>query len=231
MTLKDKAVVITGGSKGFGRALAETFLQEGARVMIASLDKDKLEATAKEIGASFCVADVTKEGDMSNLLTETLKQFGTADIWINNAGLWMAEANADSSYMDKVRKMFDVNVFGLMNGSRIALQYMEKQNSGTLINILSIAGVTVRPEIAAYSASKWAGTGFTKSMREKVKEKNISILAVYPGGMKTDIFGDYKYKNFDQFMNPKDVAQKVVNNIKLENPEQDLIIKREGSDK
>ncbi|MFA5999689.1 MAG: SDR family oxidoreductase [Candidatus Paceibacterota bacterium] len=227
MELKNKSVVITGGSKGFGKALAEAFLKEGARVMICSVEENTLEATAKEIGASFFVADVTKEEDMNNLLQETLKQFGSMDIWINNAGLWMAEANADSSYMDKVRKMFEVNVFGLMNGSRTALQYMEEKNAGTIINILSVAGVTIRPEITAYSASKWAGTGFTRAIREKVKEKNILILAVFPGGMKTTLFGDYKYANFENFMDPKNVAQKVIDNLKLEKPEEEIIIKRE----
>lgn len=230
MELKDKVVVITGGSKGFGKALAEAFLTEGAKVVICSDHKDGVEATAKEIGALGIYADVTKEEDLKILADKTIEKYGALDIWINNAGRWMAEENADSTYMDKVKRMFDVNVFGLMNGLRIALEYMEKKNSGTIINILSIAGITNRPEIAAYSASKWAGNGFTKAVREKVKEKNISIFAVFPGGMRTSIFGDFKYKDFDQFMDPKDVSGKVITNLKLENPEEDLVIKRQKPD-
>src|ERR1035437_1095471 len=150
MNLKDKVVVITGSSKGFGKALAEIFLSEGSKVVISSTDEKELEDTAKEIGAYGICADVTKEEDMTRLVDETIKQFGSIDIWINNAGLWNPHAFAEDLDMAEVRKMFDVNVIGLMNGSRVALRYMKEKSAGTILNVISDSALAGKPMSSAY---------------------------------------------------------------------------------
>lgn len=227
MELKDKIVVITGGSKGFGRSLAEAFLSEGSRVVICSHNKDNVESVAKEIGVLGIYADVRKEEDLIYLAEQTLKKFGKIDIWINNAGIWLPYANAEDFNMDEVKEMFDINVIGLMNGSRVALRYMKKIGAGTIISIISAAALSGRQGISTYSATKWAVNGFTKSILEENKNTGVSVLSVFPGGMKTEIFDKGKPDNFDDFMDPEDVARKVINNLKKENPEPELIIKRE----
>lgn len=226
MQLKDKVVVITGGTKGFGRALAELFLKEGAHVAICSHHKDEVETVAKEIGALGVYADVIKEEDMKNLAEAAIKEFGKIDIWINNAGIWMG-GFAEEADMAGVRRMFDVNVIGTINGSQVALRLMKEKNSGTLINILSRAALDSRPGISLYAATKWGLNGFTKSIRDENKDKDISILSVFPGGMKTDIFNKNKPGNFDDFMEVNPAAQKVIDNLKLYKPEEEIIIKRE----
>ncbi|HUC88597.1 MAG TPA: SDR family oxidoreductase [Candidatus Paceibacterota bacterium] len=224
MNLKDKIIIITGGSRGLGKALAQAFLNEGSKVVISSSNEKEIQNTANEIDAFGICADVTKEEDLTSLANETIKKFGQIDIWVNNAGLWMGNDFAENFDMDKVRTMFDVNVIGTINGTRVALRYMKEKGIGTIVNIISTSALAGRPTLSTYCASKWAVNGFTKSIREE--NDNISVLSVYPGGMKTNIFGDSKPDDWDSFMDPEYVAQKVVNNLKLENPEKELVIQR-----
>jgi NAD(P)-dependent dehydrogenase (short-subunit alcohol dehydrogenase family) len=226
MNLKDKVVVITGSSRGFGKALAQAFLNEESKVVISSSNEKEIQNTAEEIGAYGVCADVTKEEDLTNLANEAIKKYGGIDIWINNAGLWMPKTSVENFDMFKVRKMFDVNVIGTINGSRVALRHMKEKGSGIIINTISDSALVDQPKISAsvYGATKWAVNGFTKSIREE--DKNISVLSIFPGAMKTDIFGQNKPDNYDNFMNPEYVAEKVIDNLKLDNPEAELVIQR-----
>jgi len=226
MNLKDKVIVITGGSKGFGKTLAELFVKEGAKVVINSNNKKEIKKVANEMGVLGICADVTKEKDLEKLANKVIKKFGGIDIWINNAGLWMTHSFIEDFDMKKVRKMFDVNIIGTINGSRIALRFMKEKKSGVIINIISTAALAERPTLSTYCASKWAVNGFTKSIRVEDRDKNILILSVFPGGMKTEIFGDSKPDNFNDFMETEYVAEKVINNLKLENPEEELVIQK-----
>lgn len=226
MNLRDKVVVITGGSKGFGKALAEAFLKEGSKVVINSRNRKELKKVVMEMGVLGICADVTKEEELTYLLDETVKELGGVDIWINNAGLWMPHDFVENFDMSKVRKMFEVNVMGTINGSRVALRFMKEKGSGTIINTISDSALVGRPMSSTYSASKWAVNGFTKSIRAEDKEKNILILSLFPGGMKTDIFGEARPDNFDDFMETSYVAEKVIDNLKKEFPEEELIIQR-----
>ena len=197
MDLKNKVVVITGGTKGLGRAMARSFLKEEARVVVCSRSADEINEITKE-GIFGVVADVTKENDMNHLLEVAKEKFGQVDIWINNAGLWLPKQLAEDFDMVEVKKMFEVNVFGLMNGSRIVLREMKKNGLGTIINIISDSALIGRAMSSMYSSSKWAASGFTKSIREE--NKNISIIGIYPGPIQTDIFGENKPDGFDNFM-------------------------------
>jgi len=224
MNLRNKVIVITGGSKGFGKKLAEAFLKEGANVVISSNNEKEIQNVAKEIGAFGIFADVTREEDLTYLLKATIKKFNGVDIWINNAGLWLPHDFAENFDMNLVRKIFEVNVIGLMNGSRVALRFMKEKGTGTIINIISDSGLIERPMSSSYCASKWAAAGFTKSIRGE--NEKISILGVYPGGMKTEIFGPSKPEGFDNFMETSYVVEKVINNLKSDDTKVDLIVQK-----
>src|SRR3989338_9713648 len=220
MELKDKVVIITGGTRGLGKALALSFLKSGAEVVVCSRNEEDLKDLEGEIIGKK--ADVTKEDELKKLLEFTIEKFSKLDIWINNAGIWLPHSLIENFDMEKVKKMFDVNVFGVMNGSRVALRFFKKQKFGFIINIISDSALIGRPMSSTYSASKWAMNGFTKSIREE--NKNISIFSIYPGGMKTDIFGENKPENYGEFMDPNSVADKIVENLKKDIPEEELII-------
>ncbi|MEK7530274.1 MAG: SDR family oxidoreductase [Patescibacteria group bacterium] len=222
----NKVVVITGGSKGIGKALAVAFIVKGAQVVISSRSKVELDAAAKEIGATPFVADVTKSGDVAALAAFTVKTFDRIDIWINNAGVWMPHSPLQNLDLERVRQMFDINVFGLMYGTKVALIEMQKQGSGTIINISSTSGLSGKPNSSGYASSKWAVRGFTDSIREECKGTNIKILTVYPGGTKTNLFDEAPRADYKDFMTPESVAEKIVINLELPNPEPELIINR-----
>ncbi len=226
MSLKNKTVVITGGSEGLGKALAKILINEGARVMISARNKEKLESAAKEIGAVGFVADVTKEKEVEALGDYAVSQFIHIDIWINNAGLWKSMQYAEDFNMDEIKPMFDVNIFGTILGSRAALRRMKKEGKGTILNVLSSSALVGRPKGSMYATTKWAMNGFTKSIREENKDTGISVLAIFPGAFKTDIFKDTKPETFDSFMDVEYVAQKAVDNLKLDDPELDLNIEK-----
>ncbi len=135
--MKDKIIVITGGAKGLGRALAQAFVSKEAKVVVSDIDEAALTTLAQELPITTVVADVTQEQDVMALSKKVLEMFGRYDVWINNAGLWIPPMPLENMDLEKVKKMFEVNVFGTIHGMRIALTEMKKQNHGTIVNIIS----------------------------------------------------------------------------------------------
>lgn len=223
MELKNKVVVITGGTKGLGRSMALSFQEEGARVVVCAKNEDGI--TLLPDGILAMKADVTKEDDLNKLLEFTVQNFGGVDIWVNNAGIWLPHDLAENFDMEKVRNMFEVNVFGLINGSRVSLRHMKEKRKGVIVNIISDSALASRPRSSMYSSSKWAVRGFTESIREE--NRNLSILGVYPGAIKTEIFGSSKPDNFDSFMTVEYVSNKIIENLKKDKIEEELIIQKE----
>ncbi len=225
MNLQDKIIVIIGGSQGFGRKLAELFITENAKVIIASKNKERIEKTAQEIGAIPFVADVRNEKDLRNVANSVIEQFGHIDIWINGAGVFMKFPKEELLDMNRAHEMFDINFFGAVLGSRTALLSMKE---GYIINILSTAALDASRAIGAklYASSKYALRGYVEALRGENKDSAVKILSIYPGGMKTHLHDEALPADFDNFMETSHVAKKVIANVKLDNPESDLVIKR-----
>lgn len=230
MELKNKTVVITGGSKGLGKSLAIAFRGAGANVVICSKNKDELESTATEIGVTAFVADVTNEIEMDNLAQFAVKEFGQLDIWVNNAGVLYGFPKEGYIDMEKAHSILDVNLFGTIFGARQALRQMENSKQGLIINIISSAALDSTRALLnkIYAASKWAVNGYTKALRAENVDSGISIMSIYPGGIQTDLWRNQKPDNIDDYMTPEYVAEKIINNLNSENPEEELIIKRPG---
>ncbi len=226
MEQKNKVVVITGASRGLGKALAGMLVAKGCKVVISSRDKKELKKAAEEIGAVAIAADVTKEKGISQLAQRVVSKYGQIDIWINNAGIWVPHVPVEELDMKRVHQMMEVNLFGTIYGSRSALLQMKKQSSGTIVNIISSSALAGRPKSSGYAASKFAARGFTESLREELREAGVKVVAVFPGGMKTHFFDEGKPADIGDYMSPEFVAQKIVENLEQESPEETLIIKR-----
>jgi len=226
MDLKNKVIVITGSTKGLGRAIASGFINEQAKVIINSRSKEELEEVSKEISATPFVGDVTKESDMQALADFTVKTFGEIDVWINNAGIWLPHKPIEETDWKRARDLIEVNLFGTVYGSKVALAQMRKQESGVIINIISTSGLNGKVNETAYCASKFAVSGFTKSLAKEVDENKIKVIGIYPGGMQTNLFDEKRPENYNDFMNPNSVAEKIIQNLKLKKPEEELIISR-----
>lgn len=226
MILQDKVIVITGASKGFGKALAQALKQENARVVISSRDKENLEKTAKELSVDHFPADVTSFEDIKKLGGYVIDKYEKIDFWINNAGIQIAPSLVEEVDIKKLHSLFDINFFGYFYGCQIALSQMKKQNSGVIININSTAGLEGKPEISAYSSSKFAIKGLTESIRKEIKDSDIKIYGIFPGGMQTEIYKEKYPDDIKDYMEVNTVVEKVISNFKSENPEIDLVIKR-----
>ncbi|MFA5173139.1 MAG: SDR family oxidoreductase [Candidatus Paceibacterota bacterium] len=222
MDLKNKVVVITGSTSGLGLELAKLFKKDGAKVVVNGKSEESLEEIPSGASDLSIPADVSKEEEVKNLASKVMFELGRIDIWINNAGIWLPHGGVNDLNMEKVRAVFDVNVFGLMHGSRAALSFMKKQNSGIILNIISVSALEIHLDSAAYAASKFAADGFTKGLRLEVETyegSGIKILSCYPPGMKTRLFDEARPENFDEYLEPREVAEKIIANLKLENPE------------
>ncbi|MFH1276123.1 MAG: SDR family oxidoreductase [Candidatus Woesearchaeota archaeon] len=224
MDLKNKVVIITGGSKGLGKQLALDLTKEGCKVVINSRSTKNLENAAKEIGAVSIAGDITNEEQVKNLAHETIIKFGGIDIWINNAGIWLPHCNIEEMDMKKVHEMLEVNLFGTIYGSKYALIEMKKKGEGTIINILTTSALEGRAKSSGYGASKFAAMGFTNSLRKEAPQ--LKVISVFPGGMQTHFFDEKMPDNYGDFMNTSYVSKLIIENLKKDDPEEEQIIKR-----
>ncbi len=130
--------------------------------------------------------------------------------------------------MNRFHEMMEINLFRVFFGSKHALIQMEKQKSGLIVTILSTAALKGRENSSAYCASKSAAHGFVKVLKIEAEKNNIKVMSIFPGGMQTNFFDEDKPQDYLDLMDPKSVADKVIENLKKENPEEELIIKRPG---
>lgn len=210
MNLKDKVVVITGASSGIGKALADSFVKLGSRV---------IAPTREEM-------DVRDESQVIKIAEDIIKTFGHIDIWVNNAGVAHFFKKADTLIdIEKAHEIMDVNFFGTVFGCRTALKYMKE---GLIVNVISKAALDAKKMGYGkiYAASKWAVRGYLEALVGENLNLKIKILSVYPGGTKTNLWKDYKSENYNDYMDPNTVAEKIIKNIEQEVPEEHLIINR-----
>ncbi len=226
MELKEKIVAITGGSKGFGKSLAKAFVAEGAKVIIGSHEEDALEMTSKELGADYFAMDVTKLEDIEAFAGYINSKYGAIDYWINNAGIQIAPSLVEDVDIAKLRRVYDVNFFGYFFGCQTAIRYMKKQGYGVIINVNSTAGLDGKPTLTAYSSSKFAVKGLTDAIRKELVNTPVKIFSIHPGGMQTEIYKEKYPDDFGDYMSVDYATEKVISNLKLSNPEEDLVIKR-----
>ena len=181
---------------------------------------------AKEIGVYGIQTDVTKEKDVVLLAKHVIARFGRIDIWINNAGIWLPHGPIEEASMSRAHDLFEVNFFGTVYGARAALSYMKKAGSGSIVNIITTSALEGRPFSSMYSSSKWAVRGFSEALKGELVGTKLRVINVYPGGMKTHFFDEHKPEQYDSYMAPEFVAQKIVENLERALPHEELILKR-----
>lgn len=227
MNLQNKVVVIVGGSQGIGKELALQLIKEGSSVTIVSKNRERLETTARTLGVSSITADVQQEEDLIRIGRHVHEKDRRIDLWINCAGVFKVFPKDKLIDMKRAHEMFDINFFGVVFGSRTALSYMKEQG-GIILNILSSAALdaTRAKNAKLYAASKWAVRGYVEALRGENRDSRVSILSVYPGGTKTHLHDESLPEDFPNFMEPEYVVTKIIANLKKDEPDPDLIIKR-----
>lgn len=188
MNIQNKVVVITGGTDGIGRALVDYYLNNGAKVATCARNNDKLyELTTSHAGKNLhtMVADVSIENDCQRFIQTTLETFGHIDILINNAGISMRCLFEDVS-LETIRAVMEINFFGVVNCIKFALPSIIS-TKGTIVGISSIAGYRGLPGRTAYSASKHALNGFLEALKTELLAKDVHVMWVAPGFVKTNV--------------------------------------------
>lgn len=182
--MKDKVVIITGGSSGIGKALAETFGAKGSKILITGRNKEALNATVEELQAKDIIiagfqSDVSKEEDNKAMADEAIRLYNQIDILINNAGISMRALFKDLD-LEVIRRVMDINFYGAVYATKYCLPHIIN-SKGSVVGISSIAGYRGLPARAGYSASKFALQGFLEALRTEMLKTGVHVLTACPG--------------------------------------------------
>ncbi len=189
--VRGKIVVITGASSGLGAATARRLANEGAIVVLAARRRDRIEALANELSTGdrrvlAIETDVTNKDQVKALVDKTVETHGRIDVILNNAGL-MPLSPIERLKVDEWDRMVDVNIKGVLYGIAAALPHMQRQKSGQIINVSSVAGHKILSSGAVYSATKFAVRALSEGLRQEVKPHNIRVTIISPGAVATEL--------------------------------------------
>lgn len=217
MDWSDRVVYLTGASSGIGRVLAEQLGEKGASITLVARSEDKLRRVAETVenngGASLVQPlDVRDESAVEDSITETVDRFGGLDCAIANAGVsWKTEAH--DLTLESVRETFNINVFGLVNTMKLALDEMLDSDGGQLVAVSSMASFRGLPGKAAYCASKAAVARFAESFRLDLKDEPVDVTTIYPGYVKTPMTEHYPQDDLMFLVPVDDACRKIIDAI------------------
>lgn len=183
--MKGKKVLVTGGSEGLGKAIAQKLRDLGAIITILARDEKKLSASAKEIGCDYIVCDITE----LQSCRDVAEKIGDIDILVNNAGIW-TDDDLEKTNPELARRAIEVNLLGAIFMTNQFLPKMRDKNSGTIFFTNSVSGrfPITDPDARTYSASKWGLRGYAEALKENLKETRIKVITFHPCGFDTNIF-------------------------------------------
>ena len=224
--MKERVAVVTGGTRGIGRAIAEALVSAGASVAItARSENDVASAVSQlnEIGpgrAAGYVCDVRDYDQVKPLFAKIAADLGGVDILINNAGIGIF-APVESMDVADFHAVLETNVFGVFHCCHEAIPLMKQRGGGYIINISSLAGTNAHPQMAAYNASKFGLNGFSEALMQEVRHDKIKVSYIMPGSVNTEFGGDEPSDQKSWQLQPADVALAVMD--LLQQPERSLV--------
>ncbi|MSP66818.1 MAG: glucose 1-dehydrogenase [Alphaproteobacteria bacterium] len=196
MRLKDKVAIVTGAASGFGEGIAQRFAAEGAAVVIADVDDARGAAVAADLERSgrraiFCRADVVRAVDMAAMVQAALTRFGRLDILVNNAGLPQRPMPLETVPEEMFDRLYAINVKGVYLGICAALPALRAAGGGSIINMASTAGLSPRPGLSAYNATKGAVITLTRSLALELARDRIRVNCLCPVAGDTPMLRDF----------------------------------------
>jgi NAD(P)-dependent dehydrogenase (short-subunit alcohol dehydrogenase family) len=224
-SLTGKVVVVTGGARGIGRAIAAALVREGARVTIADLDGAAAEATAGELGGGAIgrALDVTDGAAFTALLDATEREVGPLDVLVNNAGIMPVGALEDETDASIARQL-EINLRAVIHGTQEAMRRMRPRRAGHIVNVASMAGRSGFAHLATYCASKHGVVGLSEAVRHELRGSGVEISVVQPGVVKTELSTGLDTARGVKVVTPEDVAAYVVEALKF--PRFDVFVPR-----
>jgi NAD(P)-dependent dehydrogenase (short-subunit alcohol dehydrogenase family) len=210
-SLAGKVVVITGGARGIGRATAAALIAQGARVAIGDIDAPLAEKAASELGSGTVglALDVTDHAGFDAFLTEVENRMGPVDVLINNAGIMPIGPFVDETDAT-AQRMVDINLHGVIHGSKLAVGRFMTRGRGHLVNIASVAGKGGFPGGATYCATKHAVVGLSEAIRAEMRKTDIDVSIVMPVVVNTELGAGLQKSRGIKVVEPEDVANAIV---------------------
>lgn len=217
MELNNAVALVTGGSEGIGRAIAEALIAEGANVTITGRRKDFLKLTAEETGAECIAGDVSVEADAVHAVSEVIRRHGHLDILVNNAGFGLFRPLVDMT-LRELEKVYRTNVFGAFLMAREAARHFIDRGRGELINIASTSGLRGSGGRTAYASSKFALRGMTECWRDELRRHDIRVTLVNPSEVMTNFAAKagVERERSDKKLTPREIAAAVVGALKVD---------------
>ncbi|HEY6233003.1 MAG TPA: SDR family oxidoreductase [Pyrinomonadaceae bacterium] len=215
MDLKGKVAVVTGGTKGIGRAIAESLIREQLNVCIGARNEAELNEAVESLnklnaGKAIGVAcDVRIDSEVRTLFERAQAELGGVDVLVNNAGVGLFARVVEMSPED-FRAVLETNLFGVFYCCREAIPLMKRRGGGYIINISSLAGANPHPRMAAYNASKFGLNGFSEALMQEVRHDNIKVSYIMPGSVNTEFGGDSPSAQNSWQLQPEDIAKVVI---------------------
>jgi NAD(P)-dependent dehydrogenase (short-subunit alcohol dehydrogenase family) len=210
-SLDGQVVAITGGGRGIGRATAAALIAKGARIAIGDIDAQMAERTAAELGSGTIglPLDVTDKASFTEFLDAVESRLGPLDVLVNNAGIMPVGPFVDEAD-PATNKLVDINVMGVIIGSKLALQRFRPRGRGHIVQLASIAGKGGFPGGATYCATKHAVVGLTEALRAELRGSGIEVHQVLPIGVNTELYSGVKQARGFKTPEPEDVADAIV---------------------
>ena len=217
MTFKDKIIVITGASSGIGRSAAIEFANKGAKLALVARRKEKLDELAQSLSKStevlVCQCDVSDKAQVESMAAQVLDKFGKIDILVNNAGFAIYGTVSDLSIED-IESQMRTNYLGMVYCTKNFLPTFQKQNSGHIVNVASVAASFGLPGIASYCASKFAMLGFSEGLKHELRGTDIGVTVVSPIMVRTNFFDHESFDKMPKYsptsLDPKTVAKTIL---------------------
>jgi NAD(P)-dependent dehydrogenase (short-subunit alcohol dehydrogenase family) len=216
-SLSGKVVAITGGARGIGKSTAEALVRRGCRVAIGDLDLDLAEKTAAALGGGVVAMplDVTDRASFTEFLDEAERQLGPIDVLVNNAGIMPVTTLVEESD-DSIRRQLDINLYGVIVGTQLAIERMRPRATGHIVNVASSAGKVGVPGIATYCATKHAVVGLTEAVRLELRGTGVDTSLVMPVLVNTALTEGLSEKRGVKEVEPEDVASEIVDALELD---------------
>lgn len=222
--MDEKHVVITGAGSGLGASLAMKYAEMDYHVTLLGRTYSKLRYVADKMTSdrvSLYTIDVSSAEEVAKVFKEIKEESGQIDVLVNNAGVGVFD-DAEKLTTDVIDQMIDINLKGTIFCTQAVLPEMKDRNDGTIIQVISTAGLEGKTSESVYCASKYGQRGFTESIIKELNDTDIHVLAAYMGGMKTSFWDDmYSKEEIEHLMDPDDVADIILANVK---PRQNLTV-------
>lgn len=214
MELRGAVALVTGGSAGIGRAVAQALKAEGALVTITGRDRQRLEGASGALGVAAIAGDVGSEEDARRTVAEVVARHGRLDILVNNAGIGSFAPLVETD-LSSFERVYRTNVFGAFLMAREAARQFVRQRSGHLVNISSTAGTKGFEGGTVYASSKFALRGMTECWREELRRSNVRVMLVNPSEVLTGFGGKAPPEN-PRKLRPREIADAIVGALKVD---------------